>query len=259
MGTYALYLESGPRQQRTMVHVLGLLGCIAKGPTPEVALGATPDAIRAYLRFLARHGVAVEEHPRIDLRVVEHITTGQLASNGDPALVFGPDRAPLSTADADEYLRRLEWSRAEIVGLVRQLAPHEMVAVGAPASRALAAVGGHALSSTGHPFASSGRSIRATIEHLVESEHFFVCALGRVEGLPAAGSIVQQRQGPLLAWMARVRERELARLRALTPAERERPLVRWGQTWTARKVLRHMLEHEWEHLVALADRVGQPL
>ena len=236
MCTYALYLESGPRQQRTMAHVLGLLGCIAKGPTAEVALAAVPDAIRAYLRFLARHDVEVEEHPRIEVRVVEHVTVGQWLGNGDPALVFGPDRAPLTDSEMEEYVRRLEWSRAEIVALVRRLSTPELTAL--PPGR---------------------RSIRAMLEHLMESEHFYVCTLGRVEGLPAAGSIVQKRQGPLLQWMACVRERELARLRALSPAERERPVVRWGQTWTARKVLRRMLEHEWEHLVELADRVGQPL
>ena len=48
---YALYLESGPRRRKTMVHVLELLGCIAQGPTTEKALAATPEAIRAYLRF----------------------------------------------------------------------------------------------------------------------------------------------------------------------------------------------------------------
>lgn len=253
MTTYALYLESGTRQQKTMVHVLGLLGCIAKGPTPEVALAATPDAIAAYLRFLARHGVEVEAHPRIELRVVEHVTSGQRPGNGDPALVFGPDRAPLTEADVEGYLLRLAWSRAEIVALLRRLSTPELIAVGASTGRPLAVA-------TSYPFVAPGaRSIRATIEHLVESEHFYVCMLGRVEGLPAAGSIVQKRQGPLLGWMACVRERELVRLRALTPAERERPVICWGQTWTARKVLRRMLEHEWEHLVELAERLGQPL
>ena len=54
--TYALYLESGPQRRKTMVHALDLLGCVAVGPTTDAALAATPAAIRAYLRFLARHG-----------------------------------------------------------------------------------------------------------------------------------------------------------------------------------------------------------
>ena len=54
--TYALYLESGPKRKKTMVHALDLLGCVAVGPTTEAALGATPEAIRLYKRFLRRHG-----------------------------------------------------------------------------------------------------------------------------------------------------------------------------------------------------------
>ena len=46
MTEYALYLESGPKHKKTMVHVLGLLGCIAQGPTTEAALEAAPQAIR---------------------------------------------------------------------------------------------------------------------------------------------------------------------------------------------------------------------
>ena len=46
MITYDIYLESGPRHKTTMVHVLGLLGCIATGRTTGQALTATPDAIR---------------------------------------------------------------------------------------------------------------------------------------------------------------------------------------------------------------------
>jgi uncharacterized damage-inducible protein DinB len=97
------------------------------------------------------------------------------------------------------------------------------------------------------------------LEHVLESEHFYLSALGRIPDLPAAGSVLQKRQGSLIEWMAHVRAAEVAYLRALTPAERERPIVRWQQIWTARKAMRRMLEHEWEHLVELAERVGQPL
>ncbi len=54
--TYALYLESGPKRRKTMAHALGLLGCVAIGPTTDEALANTPAAIQAYLRFLRRHG-----------------------------------------------------------------------------------------------------------------------------------------------------------------------------------------------------------
>ena len=60
MITYNLYLESGPRQRKTMVHVLDLLGCVVAGGTTQEALDVTPDAIKAYLSFLHRHGEPVD-------------------------------------------------------------------------------------------------------------------------------------------------------------------------------------------------------
>lgn len=60
MATYRLFLESGPRRRKTMVHVPDLLSCVAVGPTTEEALTATPAAIRAFLHFLRRHGEPVD-------------------------------------------------------------------------------------------------------------------------------------------------------------------------------------------------------
>ncbi len=74
MQTYKLYLESGPKKKKTMVHVLDVLGCIAKGPTSDDALNRTPEAIRAYLRFLKRHGEAVKPDGEFETVVAEHIT-----------------------------------------------------------------------------------------------------------------------------------------------------------------------------------------
>ena len=83
---YGLNLESGPRQQKTMVHVLDLLGCIAQGPTTEDALAATPDAIRTHLRFLQEGGQDVQTEDRFMIAVVEHLMEGPWLGNGNPAI-----------------------------------------------------------------------------------------------------------------------------------------------------------------------------
>jgi lipopolysaccharide biosynthesis protein len=45
------------------------------------------------------------------------------------------------------------------------------------------------------------------------------------------------------------------RLEILSEAEREQ-LVPHGQvTWSARRALRRMLEHHWEHLLEISDRL----
>ncbi len=238
MKTYALYLESGPKHRKTMVHVLDLLGCIAKGPTTDAALAATLGAIHAYLRFLKRHGEQVDPDADFKTRIAEHVTEGQWLGNGDPALVFQPDLKPLTSKDAETYLRRLEWSRADVVQLVSGLSRARLEAE--PKTK--------------------GRSIRALLEHMLESEHFYLCsAVGRIEGLPAPGTIAQKREGDLLHWMSRARQMEVERIRALTPAERSQVAEHWKQTWTARKALRRMLEHEWEHRVELFEHLGKPV
>ena len=109
MTTHALYLESGPRRRKTMVHVLDLLGCVAVGPTTEDALAATPDAIRAYRRFLHRHGEPVDPDAPFETQVVEHVTEGTWLGNGSPYLVFGPDLEPITDAEIETYLRRFQW------------------------------------------------------------------------------------------------------------------------------------------------------
>jgi predicted RNase H-like HicB family nuclease len=75
MTTYALYLESGPKRRKTMVHVPALLGCVAVGPTTDEAIAATPDAIRAYRRFLRRHGEAADPEVPFHVEVAAWVTT----------------------------------------------------------------------------------------------------------------------------------------------------------------------------------------
>lgn len=237
MKTYFLYLESGPKKKKTMVHVLDLLGCIAKGPTTEDAIAATPDAIRIFLRFLKHHGEKVDPDAPFNTKVAEHVMQGQWLGYGDPALVFQPDLDPLETKDIHVYVQRLEWTRAEVVKRVSGLT-HAQLEAEPP---------------------SKGRLIRAMLEHMLESEHIYLSSLGKIEGLPSPGTILRKREGDLLHWMSRVRQAAIERIWSLTPEERTNPVEHWKQTWTARKVVRRMLEHEWEHLIELSERLGKPI
>ncbi len=238
MQTYKLYLESGPKKKKTMVHVLDLLGCIAKGPTSDEALNRTPGAIRAYLRFLKRHGEAVDPGNEFETVVAEHVTEGEWwLGSGDPVLVFQPDLEPLTLQDAERYTQRSQWIRAEVLALVRGLIGEQLEA----------------------EQNTKDRSIRAMLEHMLESEYFYVTTLGKIDGLPGAGTIVKKQEGDLLDWMSHVRTLEIERIRSLTEEERSQQVVQWKRIWTARKVLRRMLEHEWEHLIELSERLGKPL
>jgi len=237
MTLYQLYLESGPRRKKTMVHVLELLGCVATGPTTEEAVDRTPQAIRAYLRFLGRHGAPVDVDAEVQTETAEHITEGIWLGNGDPSLVFAPDLEPLTPEDAEAYIQRLEWMGSEMVALVGGLSQGQLEEKPRP----------------------KGRSIQAILEHILESEYAYMSAFGKLEGLPGTGSIVKKRQGDLLEWMGYVRAREIERIRSLSWQERSEPFVHWKYTRTARKVMRRMLEHQWEHLVELKERLGEPV
>jgi len=237
MTLYKLYLESGPRRKKTMVHVLELLGCVATGPTTEEALDKTPQAIHAYLRFLRRHGAPVDVDAEVQTEIAEHITEGIWLGNGDPSLVFGPDLEPLTPEDAEAYIQRLEWMGSEMAALVGGLSQEQLEEKPRP----------------------KGRSIQAILEHILESEYAYMAAFGKLEGLPGTGSIVKKRQGDLLEWMGYVRAREIERIRSLSWQERSEPFVHWKYTRTARKVMRRMLEHQWEHLVELKERLGEPV
>ncbi len=235
MTLYQLYLESGPRRKKTMVHVLSLLGCIASGPTTEEALERTPTAIEAFRRFLARHGQPLDTGS-IETEVAEHITEGVWLGNGDPSIVFPPDLEPLTEADGEHLIQRLEWMWAELVEALSPLSASQI-----------------------EEKPAKGRPIKQILEHVLESEYAYMYAFGRPEGLPGSGSIVKKAEGSLLDWMAHVQAVEYRRLRSLTWEERSVPFIHWKYTRTARKVMRRMLEHRWEHLVEIKERLGLPL
>ena len=232
MTVYRLYLESGPRRKKTMVHVLEMLGCIANGPTTEIALEKTPDAIERFLRFRHHHGESVDPNGDIETQIEEHIMEGLWLGNGDPSIVFKPDLVPLGIDEMESLIQRLEWMRLDMFDLVSTLSAEEL-----------------------DQKPEKGRSIRTILEHILGSEYNYMYAFGRPEGLPGSGSIVKKRKGGLLEWMAYVRSVEIERLRSLSEEQRSEPFIHWKYTRTARKVMRRMLEHQWEHLVEIEDRL----
>ena len=237
MKEYALYLESGPRRRKTMVHVLDLLGCIAQGPTTEDALEATPGAIRAYLRFLQGHGQDIQPEGAFTTAVIEHIMEGPWLGNGNPAPGFGPDCQPLSAEEQAIYIERLDWLRDDLLDQVRDL----------PLSQ-LAAEPEH-----------GGRSIHRIVEHVTDSQYAYLrAALGRVAELPPILRALREGSERLVPALEQAWRITRARLEAMTEADRTQTIQRGQVTWTARRMMRRMLEHEWEHLTEIAERLGEP-
>ena len=233
MTEYSLYLESGPKRKKTMVHVLDLLGCIAQGATTEASLEATPDAIRTYLQFLERHGEKVDPLGLFTTRVVEHVTEGNWLANGDPTPGFAPDFEPLSPRALTIHLRRLAWMLEELLELVSDLSEEQLLA---------------------QP--ETGRTIHHILQHVAESHGVYLRYLvGKVDGLSALlRSIEHAPAESMPAILTDLWGISQARLRILSDDEREM-LVPHGQvTWSAHRCLRRMLEHAWEHRLEIAAR-----
>lgn len=237
MTTYDLYLESGPRRRKTMVHVLDLLGCIAVGPTTEDALSATPEAIRVFLGFLHGHGEALDPDATLETRIVEHITEGDWLGNGSPYLVFSRDLAPLDDEEVAVHLRRFGWIREELA---------RWAATQTDAQLDSAPKGG-------------GRTARAVLLHILATPGAYLsAALGGAKGFSATAGAAERGEIALPEGLLRVRDMVAERINATTPQERSAIRERPKDVRTLRKALRRTLEHDWEHLAELSRRPGGP-
>jgi predicted RNase H-like HicB family nuclease/uncharacterized damage-inducible protein DinB len=237
MSTYGLYLESGPRWRKTMVHVLDLLGCVAVGPTTEDALAATPEAIRAYRRFLHRHGEVVDPEGVFDMRIVEHITVGEWLGNGSPYLAFGPDLEPLTGQEIETYLHRFQWLREELAAWAATQTDRQLDA---------APKGG-------------GRTARAVLLHVLGAVGGYLsAALGGAPGFSSLSGAAERGEVSLAEALRLSVTMAAERVAATTPEERAAVRKRPKDVRTLRKAFRRMLEHDWEHLAELSRRPGGP-
>jgi predicted RNase H-like HicB family nuclease/uncharacterized damage-inducible protein DinB len=229
---FDLYLESGPQHKRTWVYVPGLPGCVAFGPTTEQAIENTRDAIRDRVTFLRRHGDHVLDPEPIELNVAEHVIERQLLGFGQQ--VFATDRVPLSEEEAARQLEWAEWSREELISAARaQTLP---LAESPP---------------------SGGRSAAAILAHVASSEWSYVSStLGTLPGASAAILAIESAGDEPWAALAAERDTLIARLSDLTEQERTLLIEREGKPpRTARRMLRRILEHEWEHVLELRARL----
>ena len=237
MTTYDLYLESGPRRRKTMVHVPALLGCTASGPTTEEALAATPEAITTFLRFLQAHGESVDPDAPFTTRVAEHAAeAGAWLGNGSPYVTFAPDLEPLTEDEIERLLARFVAIREMLAGWADGLSAADLAI--APAE--------------------GGRANRAVLLHVMDVGGYLSVALGGASGFSRLCGAAERGELPLAEGLRGVTALAVERVRATTPAERAAVIQRPKELRTLRKALRRMLEHGWEHLAELARRPEGP-
>lgn len=228
---YLVYLESGPQRKKTLGHVLELLGCVVQGDTTDETVAATTDAIRAYLRYLARHGEKMDPRTRIDIEVAEHNTAGMFSGQA----LWPLDLKPLTPSALARYLRWLEWSRADLLALVKGID-----------DKALRAK------------PSKGRSLRDILLHVLDADKSYVYGLvGVLKTMGEPTNAADRGDLDLRVALHEARAAAIDRMKKLTPAERARIRKAGQSTYSAHRVIRRMLEHEWEHRSEIATRLGR--
>lgn len=235
--TYDLYLESGPRCRKTMVHVLDLLGCVAVGPTTEEALAATPDAIRAFLRFLNRHGEPVDPDAPFATRIVEHLTEGDWLGNGSPYIAFGPDFRPLGDDEIEILLSRFRAMSEELAAWTATRTDERLDT----------------------PPDGRGRPARAVLLHILGATGpYLSAALGGAPGFSRVHGAAERGEINLSEALRQAAALADERVRATSSTERSGVRELSSRSYTLRKALRRMLEHAWEHLAELSRRQEGP-
>jgi predicted RNase H-like HicB family nuclease/uncharacterized damage-inducible protein DinB len=233
MKTYSLVLESGPRRKKTYVHVLDLPGCMARGDTTEEALDNAPGAIRDYLHFLKRHGEKVDPDAPFEVEVAQHLMEGDFLGNG--TLLIEDDNRPVEPDEPDRYANWMEWAREELMQHAERIRTME------------------------RDKPQQGRTLRHILQHLIGAEREYVRAtFGGDKDLNVITKEVEKDEGDPLDQLARLRALEVPRIRAMTADERryQREAKSGWTSWTARKMFRRMLEHQWEHIQEITARLS---
>jgi predicted RNase H-like HicB family nuclease len=224
-------------RRKTMVHVPELLGCMANGPTTEAAIAATPEAIRAYLRFLQRTGQDADPDAPFTTTVAEHVTEGVWLGNGSPYVTYAPDLEPVSEAELDMLVRRFHALREELARWAESQTPRDLDA----------------------PPKDGGRTARHILLHTLGATHGYVAAaIGGTTGFSRISTLAERGQLPIAGALREVDRLVVERLSRVTPEERKQVIQRPKEVRTLRKALRRMLEHDWEHLRELSRRPGGP-
>ncbi len=224
------------RDGRAMAHAYTLPGCISKGKSMEEALAGIGKEIGLYYSWLKSHKVPLKETEEWELiEAKEGIAPFE---SGDAAELFTPDLEPPEDEEVEEYLRRMSFSRQDLLSLVTPLREEELKCTREGTSR----------------------TIEAILYHVARAEEWYISRLGPISELHQFASF----QGTVFNYLAAVRRMAVKRLSALSPLERATVyrLPEFTQhpeePWTMRKVLRRFLEHEREHTQNIVRLLNLP-
>jgi uncharacterized damage-inducible protein DinB len=105
---------------------------------------------------------------------------------------------------------------------------------------------------------TKGRSLRDILLHVLDADKSYVYALvGPLKPMGEPTNAADRGDLDLRIALKEARAAAIDRLKTLTAAERARVRKSGQSTYSAHRVIRRMLEHEWEHRREIAARLGR--
>ena len=211
--TFAVGLEEAPGGA-TLAHALTLPGCVSAGATRDQALGAFPEALSEWLRFLAGRGEPVPPDAlELEVAVDEWVVGDEGVAAGESTACFQADRLPLSDAEIATGLARIGEMRGDLLRALRGIPDGEL------------------------DRGTGDWSVRRVLDELARAQWWTLTRLG---ASPLA-EVPTRTVARLDTAMALV----IQRFTELSPAARALELELDGEVWTPRKVMRRLLWLEW--------------
>jgi len=217
LARYQACLEVG-EDGTCMAHVPELIGCVAVGRTREETLERLRTAVSEHLAWLAEHRevpAPSAESERVDIEVVEEASMpgSYPREPGDPVAFFAADEEPLSYHDLQTGVRLMEHARSDLLEFLRDV-PDSLL------------------------------DWRPSLDEPSIAELLVAMAHAEASYLDA---LEEQSERYPFPQLAAIRSWAYHRLSRLTEAELSRLTTHSDEKWSARKVLRRLLEDDREH------------
>lgn len=218
-----VYLESN-RAGRTLAHVPRLPGCVVRGEIPQEAAAAVAEAIQQHLAWLAAHS-GRDFSRKVRIRVAGGVPGGAPTGTGSRGGLLPTDVIPVEADELAEHLRRIEYSRRDLLEVIARI-PAELL---------------------GARPGPKHWTLRETLQHVAAAEQFYLSRLFKLARF--------QPQPTPLDRLRIVRDAAYRLLAQCDLRRANRTVRKFGEPWTLRKVLRRFLDHEREHLLSIEWRL----
>lgn len=187
--------------------VSALPGCIASGVSRDEAVANARRGFVAYLELLEARGISTDHWKGLD-------PAAFTVEDGPLSGILPEDLGPLDEHEMRDFLHQVEALRSATLSLVRGTTPDELER---------------------RPTESTW-SVRETLEHVMTTE---VTLLSRLERWPLG-------DGSLPTFQA-VHRMAFQRFAVMDPEDTAIDHTVMGRRFSTRKVMRRILEHEFEH------------